>query len=45
MDFEIFKDVAKWTGVGGLAICAVELIYRAIVGKNIFPKLSHDRTC
>lgn len=43
MDFEIFKDVAKWTGVGGLAICAVALIYRAIIGKNIFPKLSRDQ--
>ena len=43
MDFAILKDVAKWTGIGGVAICAVTLIHRAIVGKNIFPKLRRDQ--
>jgi hypothetical protein len=43
MDFEILKDVAEWTGIGGVAICAITLIYRGIVGKNIFPKLRRDQ--
>jgi hypothetical protein len=43
MDFEIFKDVAKWTGIGGVAIFAVTLIYHAIFGKDIFPKLRRDQ--
>lgn len=43
MDVEIWKYVTQWTGIGGVAVLSVTLIYRVVIGKDIFPKLKRDQ--
>ncbi|MGH9753556.1 MAG: hypothetical protein ACREA2_12300 [Blastocatellia bacterium] len=40
MEAEALQAVVKFAGIGGVALLVLWFVYRAIIGKDIFPKLS-----
>jgi hypothetical protein len=44
MEAEALQAVVKYAGIGGVALLVLWFVYRAIIGKDIFPKLSRTQT-
>lgn len=40
MEAEALQAAVKFAGIGGVALLVLWFVYRAIIGKNIFPRLS-----
>jgi hypothetical protein len=44
METEALQAVVKLAGIGGVALLVLWFVYRAVIGKDIFPKLSRTQS-
>ncbi|MFC1664962.1 hypothetical protein ACFL17_04950 [Pseudomonadota bacterium] len=44
MEIELMKVAGQIAGIGGLAIGVITLVYKDVIAKNIFPKLTKQQS-